>query len=196
MSGAQLQTAGQVRNSFPYIARQAMNANLTLITAAPAINTYARVTLPNTLDLPFNYGPDKAGRVYTVINGFSVILTAAGYAAAGIIAGSLYFQDTFGTEYLMLALGDTLPNARAYNSNVLLGTYAPLFSDKPENIGALVWRNNVSVLSTLTNVTATCIFNIGYYGDYAEFDLSNLAKCEHHHYHGVDRQLETDQTKV
>jgi hypothetical protein len=196
MSGAQLQTAGQIRNSFPYIARRAVNANLTLITAAPAINAYSRVTIPEALDLPFNYGMDKGGRVYTVINGFSVILSAVGYAAAGIIAGSLYFQDILGIEYLMLSLGDTLPNAKAYNSNIMLSTYTPIFTNNPENIGSLVWRNTASVLSTLTNVTANCVFNIGYYSDYAEFDFTELNKCEHHHHYYGSKDTEIDQTKV
>lgn len=196
MSGAQLQTAGQVRNAYPFIMRRSISADLELVSTVPVLNSYTRIALTENLDVPFDYGPDKAGRVYIVINGVGIIVSADVYAAAGVIAGEILYEDTFGTQYLLYSLGDTLPNAKAYNHQLTLGLYAPLFSNNPGVIGYLVWSNVASAIGALDNVIAQVTLNIGYYSDYAEYDFNELKKCEHHHYHGIERDAVVDTTKV
>jgi hypothetical protein len=196
MSGALLETAGQLRDAYPFVVQKALSATLQLVTAAPAVNSVAYSSVQDGRDLPFDYGPDKPGRLFPVICGFGVLITSAVYNAAGLLVGNIFWQDTGGNEVHLLSLADFLPNQIKFNSERIVTPYVPLFAGQVDFIGKLVWRNDSTVISTLSNTVAKVTLNIGYYGDYAEYDFNQLKKCEHHHYHGVTEKPDVDMTPV
>lgn len=197
MSGARLETAGQVRNGIPWITRKAIIPSaLSLVSAVPAVQSYSIVTVSDGNDIPFDYGPDKPGRVFVAINGFSFIINATTYAAGGQLVGDIFWQDTGGLEIHLMTICDFLPNAIKLVSDRLFVAYTPLFSPNVDFIGKLVWKNNGTTIAALNNVNATARINVAYYSDYAEYDFNQLKKCEHHHYHGVEDKPEVDMTPV
>lgn len=170
MSGARLETGGQVRGVAPFLVTE-------MLTAAPAFGGTVSVPLTSNKRLPFGIGPDKSGRVYPCINGLSIILTADSYVGTPTIVGTLQWRDDSGA-YVLAAIAQVLTAPIAINHvNLRIIPAMPYYADAVNKIGSIEFVNLASALGgTATAITATCYINMGYYGDYGEQD----GCCDHH----------------
>ena len=200
MSGARLEIAGQIRDGFPFMAmRQIKVAAFNIISATPAVLPFAQAAISDALDIPFDRGPDRSGRVFVCINGYSILVNSSVVTvSAGQINGNFYYRALSGERILLGTVAINAPvNALAIRyafnfPNIIVST-GPLFADKVDSIGTVEWENDGSILGGINGpATATINLNVGYYGDYAEFDID----CLHNDIHGIKEHNIVDMHKV
>ncbi len=172
MSGAGLETAGQIRNVLPYLVTESISV-APVYSATPAA---ASVAITTGKRLPFGIGPDKSGRVYPCINGVYVVVSADSYVGSPLAVGTLQWRDS-ATSYVLCALANALTAPIAINlPDVQIIPFNPYMADAINDLGRLEFVNIASALGgTATAITFTVYMNIGYYGDYDTGEC-----CEHH----------------
>lgn len=178
MSGAGVQTAGQVRNIYPYLTYRNIGASFTVINAGSAIQSPVYSDVVDTFDIPFDYGPDKAGRVFIVINGVGITVTGGTYQANDRLIANLYFVDSNGQNHLLYTFSNTIIGFGVF-SPIVICPLGPLFSNKINRIGQVLFENKGSIITTAASQTLEYKLNIGYYGDFAEYDFDKLIPRYH-----------------
>lgn len=187
MNGARLQSNGQVRN-FPYFADESYQITVQWSTAAPTILARSSAEIVNTRNLPFDKGPDKSGRLFMVLNGYSIIVKADAFTpTAPQVSGYVYFRTNEGKR-ILLASPVQIFNSLAVgiNSDRLIAIPSPLFAGEVTTLGFIEWVNENSVNGSMAgNNNMVVTLNIAFYGDYAEPNWN----CMHNDIHTAVEKL-------
>ncbi len=180
MSGARLETLGQVRNVYPYVSNKGVSLLLTVPVAT------FRAETPIAMDrseIPFNLGPDKSSRVYVTILGINYIVSGDA-GTTSIASGAIYYRNGGKFHYLH-SVSSTLATALAFNHERVITPSQALFADSVDNIGYIGFENYLSVAGTATNLLFSIRLNIGLYGDYAEPNWTELFTLPVHDHIGL-----------
>ena len=166
--GAGLETAGQIRNVYPYMATEMLTVTPTFVSAG---GTGAQL-IPGVKPA-FNRGPDRSGRIYVAINSLCIILSADSYTGTPTIIGSLQWADS-GGRYILATIANVLTAPAVLNFHALrLSSYLPYFSENINDLGRIEFINQASALGgTATVINAKCFLNVGYYGDFEDQELA------------------------
>jgi len=181
MSGAQLQTAGQIRNGFPYMAGFGLTGTIQVVNAV--IVSKASSKLVWIKDVPFDSGPDRGGRVFVAINSFSIIITGNPLTGGDFLAGDLYYRGVGGNRLHLLSVVHNLQYMGTYRRDGIIVSSDPLFADKVNDVGIIEWEDNASLITTSDAIILNYRLNIGFYSDYKEFDMERL----HEELHNIPR---------
>lgn len=190
MSGARLETLGQVRNVYPY----ATNTGITVAIAVPVATFAGEAALRiDRSEIPFDRGPDKSARTFMVLSNLTAIISVnAGTTTQ--LNGFIYYRGNDGRRMQLAAIAATIAAPTALNSLVRLTPALPITAESVDNIGYLGFTDSGSTAGTATTVTITANINVGMYGDYAEVDFTELLGLRNHEHLGMDIVTYLDDT--
>ncbi len=193
MSGARLQSGGQLRNIFPYYVVGETRLTLTI---PVAFTSEGKTKIsPKTANIPFDMGPDKSDRNFIVINGLSVV--ARGDAGTTTqVHGFLFYLTPLAQKVYLLALDATLATPIGFNNP---GIYMPSFpynADSVDNVGEIGFENVASVAGTATNLVLHVGLNLGIYGVFAEPDWNAISEGFKHEHTGLNSMREGDLSDI
>ncbi len=176
MSGAQLEAAGQIRNIFPYYCTVESRLTVTIPVAFTVTGEQPIAIKPT--DIPYDLGPDKSGRVFVVLNGVTVLVTAnAGTTSQA--NGFIYYRSPNAKKIYLVAVGGVIAAPYAVNNPNSFMPPFPFGAEGLDNLGYIGFENSGSVAGTAANIIFQIGLNIGMYGDYAEPNWNNYFSHEH-----------------
>jgi hypothetical protein len=183
MTGARLETSGQIRNSYPYIASTSVAASLTL--SGSSFGTQSLITFSERL--PFDATPDKSGRVFMCINGVFLRVTAQAFTpTAPTISGWIFYQTLEGKKIYLTALEASFSAAFSEsNPTIKLSPDTSFNAQNLNAIGYLGYEDIATSLGSATSITISAKFNLGFYGDYSEPDWEQLFQRQQHEHTGL-----------
>lgn len=174
--GAGLETAGQVRGAYPFLASEMIAVTVQWSSGD------ARASIVPATKPPFNRGPDRSGRVYAAVNGFHYLLDADSFVATPTAFGTLRYRDS-GGSFILATVYNVLSAVVSYNApDTRLSPFLPHFSENLDKLGELEFVNIGSALNgTATFIRFRCFLNIGYYGDYETSEFLSPQEMRQNH---------------
>lgn len=172
MSGAKLQTVGQIRDSFPFMVSIGKRIRLTMTPSNMVPKTKINVS---DIHIPFDTGPDKSARVFIAINNVNIFQSADIYTpTAPSITGTVYYLSPNGIKIFIGPLFGSFTAPWGYGYNVAVASPFPMNGERLDNIGELGFEDVSSNIGSATQMFIDVLINIGFYAEYAEFDMDKL----------------------
>lgn len=165
MSGASLQTAGQLRNVYPIISSQGISVS-TVLSAVTTVFT----DIPLTRQLPFDSTPDKSERVFIVLKDIFLVINADIYTGNPRLCKALAFIDESGNKHYIGPIGETFNGPFVVSFPSVISPEMAYNAQYINRLGRIEYGEVSSAMGDATAITVRLYANVGLYGNYAMND--------------------------